>query len=376
VSVDVSTTRWLSVFAVLLAVAPGVAGAQEASATLVGVVRDSAGVPVARAEVILRQATTEMRRTIADEQGRFVLSGVAPGTYLAWIRRMGFVSAEYNWAAVGGKRDSIAVTLRTIAQGLSPVVVRVREDRDMKGSAELLGLVVDTAGNPVAEANVQLVGSDRAGETRENGGFLFRPLPAGPYVVRVRKLGYTPQSVTVQLREGDERELVVRLHPLPQTLDAVHVIAASGFDSRAERALKDLDTRLRWRAGRDLVMGPAELRRFEGNNLAWLSNATGMFMQERLRRGPTSINPRGNSGQIGSRQIEAEGDACIVEDGVRFVHRPLSSYHVSDIELLEVYDRYGDETGTLAELMTGVCMRAPDGKHRLWYVVWLKGRDR
>jgi len=361
----------------MLSVAPRCAAGQGASATLAGTVRDSAGTPVAKAEIVLRQGSTELRRVIADDRGYFVLGDVAPGAYLAWIRRLGFRSAEYNWAAVSNRRDTIAITLRTIPHGLSPVVVRANEDRAMRGSAQLLGLVVDTEGNPVPEANVQLVGADRAGETRENGGFLFRPLPVGPYVVRVRKLGFVPQSVTMQLQEGDEREVVIRLHPIIGTLAAVNIVAASGFDSRDEVVLRELDARLRWRSVRDVMMGPAEMRRFLGQSLATVNGAMGMPIRADFRRrGVKSLNPAGVSGAVGAQTLAAEGDACIVEDGTRFVRRPLSSYSASDVELLEIYDVYGDDTRTLDAYMKGRCLRGANGAHPFWYVVWLKGRDR
>jgi len=258
------------------------------------------------------------------------------------------------------------------------VVVRAREERDMSGSAQLLGLVIDTEGNPVPEANVELVGADRAGETRENGGFLFWPLPVGSYVVRVRKIGFVPQSVTTQLRTGEEREMIVRLHPLMTSLATVNVVAASGFDSRAERVLKDLDTRLRWRSARDVLMGPNEMLRFAGRALDVVNGAQGMPIRTVFRqRGVRSINPAGVRGVIGVPTIGADGgSACIVENGSRLVHQPLSSYNASDVELLEIYDGYGDDTHTLDVYMTGRCARGADGRHPFWYVVWLKGRDR
>ncbi len=367
----------LAFSALLATVLPARAASQATTGTLAGFVRDSAGAPIANAEVVLVQTGVELRRIIADEGGHFVLGNVSPGIYVAWIRRMGFASAEYNWAAVVDKRDSVTATLRTIPHGLDAVVVRAKEDKDMKGSAQILGLVVDTEGKPVAEANVELVGADRAGETLENGGFLFRPLPVGPYVVRVRKLGYVPQSVTMQLQQGEEREMVVRMHPLTGNLATVKIVAASGFDSRAEVALKDLDTRLRWRSARDVVLGPNELMRFKGQSLNWVNSAFGMTQRATFRsRGVRSINPAGTSGKVGAQTLGAEGDACILENGTHFVRQPLWSYNMSDIELLEIYDTYGDDSRTVDFHMTGRCMRGADGTHPIWYVVWLKGRDR
>jgi hypothetical protein len=368
---------------IMLGAAPSRVAGQAATAALTGTVRDSAGAPVAKAELILSQGATELRRIIADNRGHFVIGDVAPGAYLVWIRRLGFRSAEYNWAAGANQRDTIVVTLRVIPHGLSPVVVRASEERNRKGSAQLLGIVVDTTGNPLSEANVALVGADREGETLENGGFLFRPLPVGPYVVRVRKLGFVPQSVTLDLRDGDEREVVIRLHPIVSTLATVNIVAASGFDLRDEQVLKALDARLRWRSVRDVVMGPAELRWYMGRSLDLVHRAVGMAMRADFRRSvPTSINPVGTSGgrsegRFGVAQsVTVKDDACIVENGSRFVRQPLRSYDASEIELLEIYDEYGDDTRSLDAYMVGSCARGAGGRHPFWYVVWLKGRDR
>jgi len=142
--------------------------------------------------------------------------------------------------------------------------------------------------------------------------------------------------------------------------------------------LKDLNNRLRYRSARDVVMGVNDLLRYSGRSLDVVNNAMGLPLKIQMRSNrPRHINSAGTSGLLAGQQtISAGGDACIVEDGARFVRRPLSSYQIQDIELLEVYDKYGDESHTLEHLFTGSCMRDAEGKHPLWYVVWLKGRDR
>ena len=185
----------------------------------------------------------------------------------------------------------------------------------MRGTSSILGMVIDTAGNPIEEAEVQLVGADRVGVTRANGGFLFRPLPVGPYVIKVRKLGYEPATMTVTLRGHDDREVLLRIAPLAAQLDAMVIAERSGYGS-GQRIYDELDERMRWHDFKSVVLGRDDLERFHGWSLDYAIQAMGVpgleiLAQRRSARGPRSIDPRG------TRQSEAGvgagvGDACIL----------------------------------------------------------------
>src|SRR5690349_16041073 len=77
-----------------------------ATVTLTGVVRDSAGNGLRDVEVLLR-GTTYATRT--NDSGQFTLPGIAPGTYRAFFRRLGFQSVEYNWMPDPGERTEVSV---------------------------------------------------------------------------------------------------------------------------------------------------------------------------------------------------------------------------------------------------------------------------
>jgi len=347
------------------------------AAVLTGAIRDSAGAPVASAEIFLRESGKDIRSLRANDRGEFTLGDVVPGTYVVWFRRLGYASEEFNWAARGDHRDTVTVLLRAIPRGLSPVVIREREDQLMRGSASLLGLVVDADGKAVEEASVDLIGADRGGETRANGGFLFKPLPLGPYVVRVRKIGYEPQMVTMNLQDGEDREVIVRLRPLATTIDAVNIMSASGYGAMQQSALADLDKRLRWRGTRNVVLGPDDLLHYEGLSLDYASRFTGIGVVEAMKAHRTAsrhIDPRGTASTTGSNLFTADDDACMLINGLDFELRPLSSYNVNDIEMLEIYPSRSEDSRTVSFRMHGACMENPDGSHPTWYVLWLKGR--
>jgi hypothetical protein len=340
---------------------------------LIGTIRDSTGAPIPSAEIVLREKGQILKTVRTNDRGEFGLSDVMPGAYTVWFRRLGFHSVDYNWAARYEARDSVRVTLSAVARSLDPVVVREREDNLMKGSSSLLGLVVDTEGNAIPEAAVELIGADRGGMTRENGGFLFKPLPLGPYVLRVRKLGYAPAMVSMNLQNGDEREIIVKLRRLSTTLHAVTTVAQSGYSHADQQALDALDKRLRWRGVRNYVLGPEDLKHHEGLPLDYASKALGVQGKEAMQshRGSTSINSAGTSGSSGL--FQAGGDACVLVNGKYFEQRPLSSYNIKDLELLEVYPSKSEDTRTVRDKMLRPCEEKPDGKHPTWYVLWMKG---
>jgi hypothetical protein len=93
----------------------------------------------------------------------------------------------------------------------------------------LAGVVTDTAGRPIARAEVGLLaGRDiaRSVRTGEDGRFELTDLPDRKTSIVVRRLGYQPRVYTMQIREGATRAfLPVVLDPMPAELEKVIVMA-------------------------------------------------------------------------------------------------------------------------------------------------------
>lgn len=344
--------------------------APPATAILAGVIRDSTAAPIADAEIIVRDVGRTGR---TDARGAFELRDVPAGAHEVWFRRVGYTTIEYNWRARAGERTEIAVTLHAIPRMLDPVVVRAEEDRRMRGTSSILGLVVDTSGTPVEEAEVQLVGADRIGVTRANGGFLFRPLTSGTYLIKVRKLGYAPEVMTVDLRDRDEREVAIRIRQLPVQLDAMVVAERSGY-GRDQRAYEELDERMRWHNFRSVVLGRDELARFYGASLDYAIVGMGVPGLEQMgnwrRNIPRSIDPRGTRQSMGGVGTGVD-DVCILLNGKREIHQPLSAFTTSQLELLEIYPSGTEVTGTISDRMSSPKCKAQSlFQHPTYYVVW------
>src|SRR5690348_13972404 len=78
------------------------------TATLAGVVRDSAGAPIA--DVIVSVGRTRLgERTSAG--GWFTIESVAPGDYTVRFERLGYGGATFAWHARAGERTEIAIEL-------------------------------------------------------------------------------------------------------------------------------------------------------------------------------------------------------------------------------------------------------------------------
>src|SRR5215217_7538086 len=183
--------RSASIAALLVCVAaiPRSASAQNPTRTieavpaeLAGVVKDTLGNPVRDGEVIIPVLKKSAR---TDRDGAFALLGIVPGVaHEVWFRRIGFESVRFVWTGEEGKRVEIAVTLHRLPNTLDPTVVWANETKSLTSTSMVSGIVVDSAGVPVAGADLQLIGADRATKSAEDGTFEFRHVPPGTVTLR------------------------------------------------------------------------------------------------------------------------------------------------------------------------------------------------
>ncbi len=98
-----------------------------------------------------------------------------------------------------------------------------------------LAVTVTDAANqrPVEAARVFLVGTTFAGQTAPDGKLTLRGIGAGPYTVRVLRVGYTEQSKPITIAAGQTQTLNVALTTAAVNLAAV-VTTATGEQRRVE----------------------------------------------------------------------------------------------------------------------------------------------
>jgi hypothetical protein len=132
-----------------------------------------------------------------------------------------------------------------------------------QAGATLVGRLVDRKSRaPVPNAQAALLGTKRTASSDDQGRFRHDSLPPGPYVVRVRALGYAATSWAVELASGQVVTQVFELEPLPVQLDPVTVERTPSFAERRRRAFE-----LRRAAGRGYFVTQAQIERANARSL-------------------------------------------------------------------------------------------------------------
>lgn len=90
------------------------------------------------------------------------------------------------------------------------------------------GSVVDGAGNPVPDARVTVVGTSLAVDSRSDGSFELRDVPAGSRTVRAQRIGYRVAAQTVAVRSGERA--IVRLIVGADPLELEAVVVSGTFN--------------------------------------------------------------------------------------------------------------------------------------------------
>jgi len=128
---------------------------------------------------------------------------------------------------------ALAVSLPLLAAGQSPSRERSR--------ATITGAVTDTALNPIDAAEISIAFSNARTRSDAHGKFELGSLPAGNYVLAVRRLGYETIATGVTVAAGDTLRLAFTLTPTAEALPSVTVSAPSGsmrlreFEERRKR---------------------------------------------------------------------------------------------------------------------------------------------
>lgn len=112
----------------------------------------------------------------------------------------------------------------------------------------LRGVVLQAgSGDPVAGAQVRIVGGDRVSVSNDDGSFVMSGLQPGTYLFRAESLGLRPYTFPLSI--GEDLEIEVRLEPDPVKLDSLTVTTTSevlkqaGFFERRTRGLGVFFTR-------------------------------------------------------------------------------------------------------------------------------------
>ena len=111
-------------------------------------------------------------------------------------------------------------------------VVSAQSSPPTTAAARLTGRVTDSLGLAIVRADVVLRNTAFRTQSGDDGRFELSGVPTGQVEVMVRRVGYTPTTLPLQLAAGEVRDIKVELMPFINTLDSVEVVAPAGERER------------------------------------------------------------------------------------------------------------------------------------------------
>ena len=105
----------------------------------------------------------------------------------------------------------------------------------MQSDGVVRGKVVDDKGEPVANASIELLGSNNGTVANAQGEFILSGVRAGKYKLRISAVGYEDQIIDISVNDNEDTRLNFQLKPSNGEMGEV-VVTALGI-SRKERSL-------------------------------------------------------------------------------------------------------------------------------------------
>jgi len=299
---------------------PAAATKQE-PATLTGVVKDLAGLPIANARV----QVADLRRSInTRDDGSFALRALPSGDTLQLIvARIGYRPLHIELTLVPGD-NALEVALEPIAQQLDAV----RTSTEQTG---VFGVVGDTAYEVVQEARVRLTaGGDAERLTNPLGQFAFETVPAGANFLEIRKAGFKPRLISFMQPAKGGTKLAIWMTPLGPR-DAA---GKSEFENRTVTALYDFRARARYKNSGAALITRDMLARY----------GIGRRLSEAIDGMPGSL----------TRNIQSRDIGRVIQDEIEVQGFTLEDFNADDVEMVELYPA---GTDLASAIRTGSSMR-------------------
>ena len=198
----------------------------------------SAAVSLVYSELTISSATgvhrfPRVRRGAVGANGSYAICGLPVqmrGTLQATLRADSTADVEVTFA--GAPLFLRSMSLGTEASALSTDVTAAPASGDatpaiapLAALARLAGRVTDVKGAPVAGAHAMIAGVAPGVTTDDSGGFSLESRLAGTRELLVRKVGYTPTRITVDLTRREPRYVELVLATGGPTLSTVQVNA-------------------------------------------------------------------------------------------------------------------------------------------------------
>jgi hypothetical protein len=281
------------------------------STVLSGRVVDSTGKPIEGAEVTLPDL---LRRTLTNAGGNFRFDSVPRGGWVMKARKIGF---KQQVQTVESDTGAVVFRLLPSAQSLAPVVT-------VASQLGLSGIVKELSGKPIPGARVRVLGIGLQ-TTTDSAGAFWLPAPAGSHMVAAGKKSFAEKVAGVTIPNDSGRSVSIWLRP------AATVPKNEAFN------VEDLRERLAWGMRNSQTLFTRE--RLEKEEIEWIYDAVQLVWRR--------------AGHIS----DINRDCSVLVNGGPAT-APLLGLTTDDVESVEIYSRYPDESATVA----AAAPRSPNGR--------------
>jgi hypothetical protein len=199
--------------------------------------------------------------------------------------------------------------------------------------AMLSGVIEDSTGMPLVEAEIAVLGTSLRTRSGTGGTWRIGGVQPGPVLLSARRVGYQPQTLTLQVKDGESKALDLMMHPMEQSpfvLPEAVIIAPP-------RPLRSVFHQAFYQRKNSYPGGTFYTREdillFKAQQTSDLFRQTPGFFQTRDRRGQTQWVVRGVS----------SASNCPIRFFIDGVNVPLNGMSIdelvqpSDIEGMEIY---------------------------------------
>lgn len=218
---------------------------------LVGRITDpDTGAPVSGASVFVTWSDYEVSKKKGIDRTPRVVQG---GTDMTGSYRVCGLPVEVD-AVVHATHDRSSTSPVAISSRSGGLIIRdltlAIPDLSAERRASIAGTVKTADGTPIAGATVAIPDFARTAVTDSGGAFTFAGAPLGTRNVVVRRLGFLPARIPVDLTSRGTHRLDVVLREHALVIDPMYVIARReralarvGFTSRREKGVGEFRTR-------------------------------------------------------------------------------------------------------------------------------------
>ena len=182
---------------------------------ITGTVVDTEGKPIANATVLTDRGRYSAK---TGSDGLYQLNGVAEGDYTLTAFAEGYGSVSQTVTVKAGETTQADFTLLRAATIPSPVpsptinpIPSTTPTPAIASKGKIFGYVTDEYSTPVKSAKVRCKGKNTGIKVKMNtdkqGYFEFNNLDADTYKIVAKKKGYYKSKYTVNLKDGEEKEI-------------------------------------------------------------------------------------------------------------------------------------------------------------------------